>query len=290
MAALERLFPQQELEAFLDHDHQGVIIHHGDLARCYREDVTSHRLPAEKLLEATPDAMAEVYMPWDDRECSEYRNMPFAEALVAYRDSATVEIQAKSTPLLQRYLPVLNELQIEFKQPRRVLVCVLSPTGNAVPMHFDKHSVFVLQLAGEKRWKLAPPTIPYPTVAVLPRVSGSPRSEPLPEYFPRRLLHRMPTSATEVVMPAGSAMFVPLGYWHETTATSDSISLIAGFRPRTFTDIYLDILREKLETLPELRRPLFELLSKSGKSSGDELMQRLEKTALDLISQDDFRG
>jgi len=84
------------------------------------------------------------------------------------------------------------------------------PGSRGLPPHFDDHCVIVLQVSGNKQWKLAPPEEAH----VLPRLY-SPRpsiSTLSPEADPR---------VEEVLMLPGDAMYIPRGWAHEAQAGAD---------------------------------------------------------------------
>jgi 50S ribosomal protein L16 3-hydroxylase len=126
----------------------------------------------------------------------------------------------------------------------------LSPPGRGLPMHFDNHEVFVVQLAGSKRWRLAENrTVKNPT-----QNSGPSLSDEVAAYAHGPAPKRMPRG-TAVQMTPGSVLFVPRGVWHETDATEPSISLTFGFRTPTWSELLCKYAAAKLPQDPEWREP-----------------------------------
>ncbi len=89
------------------------------------------------------------------------------------------------------------------------------------PAHWDDHDVFVLQLAGRKRWRVHPPTRPWP-------LPNDAMSTPPARYAHDWTLH------------AGSVLYLPRGWWHRVTPLGEpTLHLTIGLlRPNN-----LDLLR-----------------------------------------------
>jgi ribosomal protein L16 Arg81 hydroxylase len=68
--------------------------------------------------------------------------------------------------------------------------------------HWDVHDVFALQLIGNKRWKVFPPTFPYP----------------LSMHTNSQVKHQCPpTPELDCVLETGDLLYIPRGWWHEAT-------------------------------------------------------------------------
>ena len=103
--------------------------------------------------------------------------------------------------------------------------------------HWDDHDVFVLQLAGRKRWRIHPPTQAWP----LP-------DDAIPGP-PARYAH-------DWTLRAGSAIYLPRGWWHRVTPLGEpSLHLTIGVLRPTNLDMVrwlveragsMDILRQDL--------------------------------------------
>lgn len=141
--------------------------------------------------------------------------------------------------------------------PRERAACnaYLSPAGVGTRMHFDQQEVIVLQLGGRKRWRFcANEQVRFPTRPYFGN-SISPELRAIAAEFPTE----MPEDAQEVVLEPGSLLFLPRGYWHETSTLEDSSSLSLTFATPTWLDVVLDHVRGALLPREEWRQPAFGL-------------------------------
>ncbi|MBX2798185.1 MAG: cupin-like domain-containing protein [Myxococcales bacterium] len=89
----------------------------------------------------------------------------------------------------------------------------LGPKGTVTPPHFDPHNVLLVQVQGRKRIRLAP------------RLRAH-QHDLLDGYYLRGDLDEAFGDAVRTVeLQAGEALFVPVGWFHEVTALSPSITL-----------------------------------------------------------------
>ena len=114
--------------------------------------------------------------------------------------------------------------------------------GNAAGFtpHYDVHEVFVLQIAGEKRWSIYSPVIPLPH-----------RSQPCtPEAYTGQ------SPIAQVDLRAGDLLYLPRGFLHSTT-TSDRFSahVTVGITVYTWADLMKEFLASAIAD-PHLRRAL----------------------------------
>ena len=91
------------------------------------------------------------------------------------------------------------------------------PRSRGFREHVDHHDVLVVQVEGQKTWRLWEPTLPEPIE--LPRHQEGP---------PRRLL-------CELTLVRGDVLFIPRGIWHVAEATEDlpTAHLSFGIQPVT---------------------------------------------------------
>ncbi len=108
---------------------------------------------------------------------------------------------------------------------RAVLFVTDEPHGR--PKHFDERQVFVVQLAGAKRWWLAP----NPAISK-PRHGYHPPAPPHPELLaagqPQVDLEWPMEPTIEVLLSPGDVLYCPRGWWHRTEALGRSVSLSVG--------------------------------------------------------------
>ena len=111
-----------------------------------------------------------------------------------------------------------------------------SPDGGGEALHFDQNANFIIQIKGEKIWQVAPnrhltrPTDRYTSAQPVP-------SAELQLYGPAELPTTLPLDADTVHMKPGSVLFLPRGYWHQTQAVGESLSLNFTFDQPTWADL-----------------------------------------------------
>jgi ribosomal protein L16 Arg81 hydroxylase len=150
---------------------------------------------------------------------------------------------------------------LSLPSPATLMHCnaYLSPSGNGFSRHFDAHEVFIIQMCGHKIWRVAPNReVSFPRSNY---VAGDPLPS-LPEFdvaagpFGRCDLPE--GDVMEVEMAPGSVLFLPRGYWHETLAHEDSVSLTLGIFTPSWLDIVLSTLEDLLGGEEAWRRPAAE--------------------------------
>jgi bifunctional lysine-specific demethylase and histidyl-hydroxylase NO66 len=128
-------------------------------------------------------------------------------------------------------------------------------SAQGLPVHHDTHDVFVLQVAGEKRWLVYEPALPLP-------LKDQRYSAELGE----------PGEAVEDrVLTPGDMLYLPRGWLHEAlTSDLDSLHLTIGVNVVT----WLDAFKAALEELGDDVR--FRRSWQSG-SDKDDLLEALEE-------------
>ena len=103
-----------------------------------------------------------------------------------------------------------------------------TPRGSqGLPVHHDTHDVFVLQVAGEKRWLV------YDPVFALPLKDQRYSAELGP---PGELVH-------DVTLRPGDTLYLPRGWLHEAlTSETDSLHITVGVNVYTWLDAFKDAL------------------------------------------------
>ena len=103
-----------------------------------------------------------------------------------------------------------------------------TPSGSqGFGVHHDTHDVLVLQVAGEKRWRLYDPLLELP-------VKHQRYSSALGDHGP-------PTD--DLVLRAGDTLYLPRGWLHEAeTSQTDSLHLTIGIGSHTWLDAARDAL------------------------------------------------
>jgi ribosomal protein L16 Arg81 hydroxylase len=128
--------------------------------------------------------------------------------------------------------------------------------GNAIGFspHYDTHEVFVLQIAGGKRWRIHKPPVPLPH-----------RSQP---FDPRS--YTPSTPLFECDLAPGDLLYLPRGFVH-TTATSDSFSVHVTLGITVYT--WIELLTEWVQLSKHSGR--FRRALPPGFAGNEEIRQAL---------------
>ena len=159
-------------------------------------------------------------------------------------DGSTIVLQG-----LHRAWPPLVEfgsrLAAELGHPVQINAYVTPPQSRGFSAHFDVHDVFVLQVAGEKRWVIHEPVHPAPLrdhewtryrSAVEERAAGEP--------------------TIDTVLTPGDALYLPRGFLHSAEALGDvSVHLTVGIHSVTRYAL-VEALAALAAQEPELRASL----------------------------------
>jgi len=133
-------------------------------------------------------------------------------------EGATLVLQG----LHRTWAPVLEfsqSLAADLGHPVQVNAYVTPPQSTGFSDHYDVHDVFVLQVAGEKRWRIRPPVHPLPL-----------RDEPWTDH--RGAVEQAAASSEPLIEETfrpGDCLYLPRGYLHSATALGGtSIHLTIG--------------------------------------------------------------
>lgn len=102
----------------------------------------------------------------------------------------------------------------------------LTPAGSqGARVHYDTHDVFVLQVAGSKRWM----------------TYGAPMELPLKNQDFDPAMHAIGAPELEFELSAGDAVYIPRGHLHEARATNTvSLHITLGVLAYTWTDFLME--------------------------------------------------
>jgi ribosomal protein L16 Arg81 hydroxylase len=116
------------------------------------------------------------------------------------------------------------------------------PSAQGFKTHYDNHDVLVIQIEGEKAWRLydKPVDTPY-------------RGE---EFHAEE--HKPGELRNSFVLKAGDCAYVPRGMMHDASTSGDgpSLHITVGLINRTWADLMLEAVSEVALRSPELRRSL----------------------------------
>ena len=195
-------------------------------------------------------------------------------------DTAVTRLFAEGTTIvlqaLHRLWPPLIEfaaaLTGELGHPVQINAYVTPHSSRGFAAHYDIHDVFVLQLAGEKRWVVHEPVHEWPL-----------RSQPWTQHrarVERAVAESSPT--IDAILRPGDALYLPRGFLHSAEALGDvSAHLTVGVHVVTRQALVEALLAEAGEDA-ELRRSL-PVGRRLG--SADVLVDDLEATVELLVDR-----
>ena len=168
-------------------------------------------------------------------------------------DSRIMELFASGHTLvlqaLHRLWPPLVEfagaLSEDLAHPVQINAYITPRQSQGFSAHYDVHDVFVLQIAGSKRWVIHDPVQPDP----LP-------SQPWTRYRRDVEARAAEDPSADYVLEEGDALYLPRGFIHSAEALGGvSAHLTIGIHSHTRHDLVRSLL-ELAEEDPRLRRSL----------------------------------
>ena len=228
--------------------------------------VTSGELrhPAFRLVKAGEKLRLADYatdIPW--------RPSAFRGVAAAERDAPAV---AEGAPIVVqglhhwwRPLSVFcRALEADLGEPAQANAYYTPRGSQGLPVHHDTHDVFVLQVAGEKRWLVYEPAFELP----------------LKDQRYSEAEHGAPGEVVkDVTLRAGDTLYLPRGWLHEAvTSERDSLHLTIGVNVYTWSDALRGALRE-LASEVDVRRSV-PADGQGGRELLDLLAERLEPEAV----------
>ena len=182
----------------------------------------------------------------------------------AFERGATIVLQGLhfNWPPLARFC---RELEVELGQPVQANSYYTPRRSQGFAVHHDTHDVFVLQVAGEKHWRVYDPLLELPLKAQ--RWSPS-LGKPGPPVL-------------ELTLRAGDTLYMPRGWLHEAlTSETDSLHITVGINVHTWLDAFRAALDECAEDV-EFRRSVPE----DGEPSADLLDRLAERIGPDQVAR-----
>jgi bifunctional lysine-specific demethylase and histidyl-hydroxylase NO66 len=142
--------------------------------------------------------------------------------LALFADGHTVVLQG-----LHRLWPPLIDfagaLTADLGHPVQINAYITPPSSQGFAAHYDVHDVFVLQIAGEKRWRIHEPVLIDPL-----------RDEPWTDHRAAVEERAAEPPLLDEVLRAGDALYLPRGYLHAAEALGGtSCHLTVGVHPVT---------------------------------------------------------
>jgi len=192
-----------------------------------------------------------------------------AKVLAQFAAGATIVLQG-----LHRLWPPLIDFVgaavDDLGHPVQANAYITPPSNRGFDPHYDVHDVFVLQVAGQKRWVLHQPVHHHP----LPDQPWTDHRDAI-----SRAVARDPVIDT--TLSAGDALYIPRGWLHSAVAAQDtSIHLTIGVSTLTGYDVARAIVDQLADT-ETFRRSLPIGFGAAGR---DDMTAAVSKIAADLLA------
>lgn len=187
------------------------------------------RVPGFRLVKAGEQLSARDYtvdIPW--RPTGFRGTADVDRVLAEWERGATIVLQG-----LHLHRPALGafcrSLERTLGHPAQVNAYYTPRSAQGLPVHHDTHDVFVLQVAGEKRWLVYEPALELPLRS---QKYSAELGEPGPPVH-------------DLVLRPGDMLYLPRGWLHEAlTSETDSLHLTVGVNVVTWLDAFRAALEE----------------------------------------------
>jgi ribosomal protein L16 Arg81 hydroxylase len=207
-----------------DANYYDSILTNGDL-----ESIISSadlRYPAIQLARNGSYLAAEAYTKNIKHGSEFFNGVPdIGQIQSEYRTGSTVVL-----PALQRTWPALRELcaalENDFSHAVHANAYLTPGDSPGFTPHYDTHEVFVLQIAGNKRWRVFPPPLMLPH-----------RTQP---FTP--IGYALPAPILEIEMKPGDLLYLPRGFVHAAhTSRGHSAHVTVGMTVYTWVELLSDV-------------------------------------------------
>jgi len=183
----------------------------------------------------------------------------YADAQSAYRSGNSLRLDG-----IQRFSP---KLMLLVRALERELSCFtginmyLTPGkigARALPKHYDTHDVFVLQVRGEKKWRIYTPPTVFPLEYVPPIRGEEDELLRIKKQVAHQCLRDASQISDEFTLKAGDLLYLPRGYWHQAESVDANVSchLAIGVRPYTYLELLTVAIAQVAALNVNLRKPL----------------------------------
>jgi ribosomal protein L16 Arg81 hydroxylase len=155
-----------------------------------------------------------------------------------------------------------NTLAMCCGHPFQTNVYITPPGSQGFPAHYDTHDVFVLQVAGNKSWRIY-------------RDSSVALPNKTMEFNAKE--HHPGTDFDEVHLKQGDLLYVPRGVFHDALTESElSIHVTLGMLNYTWTDLVIQSVLERSKQQPAWRKSLpFQFFKASHNQKNTQLFSDL---------------
>lgn len=221
-----------------DPDYYNELLTMGDMDRIIA--TSGLRYPSLRLVKegvSIPLTRYTYNMPWGGDAFS--RVIDSEVVFSEFYQGATVIMQALHTNWLPLALFCRN-LETFFNYPVQTNIYMTPKHSQGFSAHYDTHDVFVLQVAGSKRWRVYEGEIKLPDRS---QAFKAGETKPGPLLLDQEL-------------KAGDILYLPRGFIHEgLTSDSDSLHITVGILSYTWVDIFNEAV-SLIKTDPAFRTSL----------------------------------
>jgi hypothetical protein len=198
------------------------------------------------------------------------------KVLREFADGSTLVLQG----LHKTWAPLAGftrQLVADIGHPSQVNAYITPASSRGFDPHYDVHDVFVIQIAGEKRWTIHEPV----------------HRDPLPDepWTSRRdaVVERATfTPYLEETFAPGDVLYLPRGWIHSATALGDySIHLTIGVSAHTRSEL-AERMVARLTASPSLRAALPMGVDRMEPERLQALVREATADLIDLLAGDDF--
>ena len=154
-----------------------------------------------------------------------------AMVLREFTGGATIVLQGlhRTWPALQGFI---RRLVAELGHPAQVNAYITPESSRGFDPHYDVHDVFVLQVSGEKHWRVHAPVRTHPRA-----------DEPWSQYRTAVAARAREEPVLDTVMRPGDALYLPRGWLHSAVARAGtSIHLTVGVAAFTGADVVRELM------------------------------------------------
>lgn len=124
----------------------------------------------------------------------------------------------------------------------------LSPDGHGFGLHFDNHPVWILQIAGVKRWRFSvEPAVANPIV----NVTMPPDRDRIALPW-ATIVRPAAESLHEARLEPGDILYLPAGCWHEARAEGGSLALTLAASPAAAIELVRLLVARRAAEFPAL--------------------------------------
>jgi hypothetical protein len=192
------------------------------------------------------------------------------KALAQHRAGATIILRA-----FEQWCPELESLcraaHDTFHVPAQTNVYMTPPENQSSPPHWDTHDIFILQVHGEKVWKIYEST----------------RELPLPDEGFVAGTHAVGPLLQEFTMRPGDVLYMPRGVIHEPRSTQYSVHVSLGIRSPRWVDLMVDAIRQASYRDSRLRETPIWASGCPGQPDSEKVALALQERIASVLSEVD---